>query len=71
MGDRIKILGAFALLGFMGGVIANIGFHTVWPWLAANFPSLFASEIVISGIAGALITTFFVVIWVYLSKPSQ
>ncbi|HDQ05161.1 MAG TPA: hypothetical protein ENN36_00365 [Candidatus Bathyarchaeota archaeon] len=71
MGDRIKILGAFALLGFIGGVIANISFHTVWPWLAANFPLLFASEIVISGIAGALITTFFVVIWVYLSRPSQ
>jgi hypothetical protein len=42
----------------------------VWPWLVANFPLLFASEIVISGVAGALITTFFVVIWVYLSKPS-
>jgi hypothetical protein len=71
MSDRIKILGVFALLGFVGGVIANIGFHTVWPWLVANFPLLFASEIVISGIAGALITTFFVVIWVYLSKPSS
>jgi len=70
MGDRIKILGAFAVLGFMGGIIANVGFHTVWPWLAANIPSLFASEVLISGIAGALITTFFVVIWVYLSRPS-
>jgi hypothetical protein len=71
MSDRIKILGVFALLGFLGGVLANIAFHTVWPWLIANFPLLFASEIVISGIAGALITTFFVVIWVYLSRPSQ
>jgi hypothetical protein len=37
----------------------------------ANFPLLFASEVFISGIAGAMITTFFVVIWVYLSKPSS
>jgi len=70
MAERIKILGVFALLGFVGGVLANIGFHTVWPWLLANFPLIFSAEWVISGMAGALITTFFVVIWVYLSKPS-
>jgi cytochrome bd-type quinol oxidase subunit 1 len=70
MSDRIKILGVFALLGFVGGVLANVSFHTVWPWLLANFPLIFSAEWVISGMAGALITTFFVVIWVYLSKPS-
>ena len=71
MNDRLKILGVFAILGFIGGVIANISFHTVWPWLVANFSLIFATEYVISGIAGALITTLFVVIWVYLSKPSS
>ena len=71
MNDRLKILGTFAVLGFVGGVIANVGFHTVWPWLAANFPLLFSSEWVISGIAGALITTCFVVIWVSLSRSSE
>jgi hypothetical protein len=71
MNDRLKILGTFAVLGFVGGVLANVGFHTVWPWLAANFPLLFSSEWVLSGIAGALITTFFVVIWVYLSRSSE
>jgi hypothetical protein len=68
MSDRIKILGIFALLGFVGGVVANVGFHTVWPWLVANLPYLFTAEWVVSGIAGALITTCFVVIWVYLSS---
>jgi hypothetical protein len=72
MGERIKILGAFALLGFIGGIAANLGYHTVWPWLVSTFPLIFASaEWIISGIAGALITTFFVVIWVYLSRPSE
>jgi hypothetical protein len=70
MNDRVKILGVFAMLGFIGGIVANIGYHTVWPWLLATFPLLFSTEWVISGMAGALITTFFVVIWVYLSKPS-
>jgi len=71
MGDRIKILGLFAVLGFIGGVLANVLFHTVWPWLMASLPFIFSAEWVISGIAGALITTFFVVIWVYLSRPQE
>ena len=71
MSDRIKILGVFAILGFLGGIAANIGSHTVWPWLLVNFPLIFSAEWVISGIAGALITTFFVVIWVYLSRPTE
>ena len=71
MSDRIKILGLFAVLGFIGGVLANVLFHTVWPWLMASLPFIFSAEWVISGIAGALITTFFVVIWVYLSRPQE
>ena len=72
MAERIKILGAFALLGFIGGMAANLGYHTVWPWLVSTFPLLFQSaEWIISGAAGALITTFFVVIWVYLSRPQE
>ena len=72
MSERIKVLSAFALLGFLGGIAANIGAKTVWPWLVASFPLIFASaEWIISGIAGALITTFFVVIWVYLSNNSD
>lgn len=71
MSERLKILGIFAILGFMGGVLANIGYYTVWPWLVVNFPIILSAEWVISGIVGALITTFFVVIWAYLSKSSQ
>ncbi|MDH5389770.1 MAG: hypothetical protein OEX10_01265 [Candidatus Bathyarchaeota archaeon] len=71
MGDRLKTLGIFALLGFVGGVSANVIYHTVWPWLLAVFPSIFTAEWVLSGIAGALITTCLVVIWVYLSRPTE
>jgi len=70
MNDRLRILGIFALLGFLGGVVANILYHTVLPWLLATFPSILTAEWVLSGIAGSLITTFLVVIWVYLSGPS-
>jgi len=71
MGNRLKILGIFALLGFIGGVSANMIYHTVWPWFLAVFPSILTAEWVLSGIAGALITTCLVVIWVYLSRPTE
>ena len=71
MGDRLKILGTFALLGFIGGVLANVIYHTVWPWLLAVFPVILTAEWVLSGIAGALITTCLVVIWVYLSGSTE
>jgi len=70
MNERLKVLGIFALLGFIGGVLANVLYHTVWPWLLTTFPSILTAEWVLSGIAGSLITTFMVVIWVYLSGPS-
>jgi hypothetical protein len=71
MSSRLKILGTFALLGFIGGVLANLLYHTLWPWLLAVFPSIFTAEWVLSGIAGALITSCLVVIWVYLSGPTE
>jgi hypothetical protein len=71
MGDRLKILGIFAVLGFVGGVSANVLYHVVWPWLLTVFPSILTAEWVMSGIAGALITTCLVVVWVYLSRPSE
>lgn len=72
MSDRLKILGMFAVLGFIGGVSANILYHTLWPWFLEVFPTIFHAEWVLSGIAGALITSFMVVIWVYLSgSPAE
>ena len=71
MGDRLKILGIFAVLGFVGGVLANVLYHTLWPWFLAVFPSILSAEVVLSGIAGALITSCLVVIWVYLSGSTE
>jgi len=59
------------MLGFIGGVLANVLYHTLWPWLLEVFPTVLTAEWILSGIAGALITTFMVVIWVYLSQPTE
>ena len=71
MNGRLKVLGIFAVLGFIGGVLANVLYHTLWPWLLEVFPTIFHAEWILSGIAGALITTFMVIIWVYLSQPTE
>ena len=71
MNGRLKILGIFAVLGFVGGVLANVLYHTLWPWLLAVFPAIFTAEWIMSGIAGALITSCLIIIWVYLSGPTD
>lgn len=71
MSERIKVLGTFAVLGFIAGIAANLLYHTVWPWLLAVFPEIFHVEWVVSGIAGALLTIIMLVLWVYLSGSRQ
>jgi len=71
MGGRIKILGSFALLGFIAGVAANFAYHRVFPVLLAIFPGILLAEWVLSGIAGAFLTLLMVVLWVYLGRREK
>lgn len=66
MSERIKILGLFALLGFVAGVAANFAYYRVFPLLLAIFPGILLAEWVLSGIAGAFLTVLMVVLWAYL-----
>jgi len=71
MGERIKILGIFAILGFVAGILANFVYHTVWPTILAVFPQILQAEWVVSGFAGALLTMLLLVLWAYLSQPRK
>jgi len=71
MGERIKIIGSFALLGFILGVAANIAYYTVVPVLVKMFPELLKAEWILSGFAGAIMTVLLVVLWVYVSRPTR
>jgi len=71
MSERIKILGIFAILGFMAGILANFAYHTVLPTILAIFPEMLQAEWMLSGFAGALLTMIVLVLWAYLSGPRK
>ena len=71
MSERIKVLGTFALLGFVAGIAANLLYHTAWPWLLKAFPTILQVEWMVSGLVGALLTIIMLVLWVYLSRSQE
>jgi chromate transport protein ChrA len=68
MSERIRILGMFAILGFIAGVIANFTYHYVLPVIFTIFPEVLSVEWVLSGLAGAILTICIMLAWAYASK---
>jgi len=72
MGDRIRIFGIIALLGFMAGVIAQLAATYFIPWMIAILPMLGGlSSFMISGLAGAVLTMGLVGAWAYLTGSRE
>jgi len=71
MGDRLKVFGIVALLGFMAGVIAQLTADYVIPWLMTVLPALINIKWVVSGFAGACLTLALVTAWAYMTRRKQ
>jgi hypothetical protein len=71
MGDRLRIFGIVALLGFMAGVIAQLTADYVIPWLMTVLPALINIKWVVSGFAGACLTLVLVTAWAYMTRRKQ
>jgi len=71
MGDRLKMIVTFALLGFAAGIFANFTGKFVIPWLSTFVLPTIGIDWVLSGVAGALITIGLVTAWAYMSGPEQ
>ena len=71
MGDRIKMIVTFALLGFVAGIVANFSGKYVIPWLITFVLPMIGVDWILSGVAGALITIGLVTAWAYMSGPEQ
>jgi hypothetical protein len=68
MGDRLKIFGIVALLGFLAGVIAQLTAVFVIPWIIAIIPALGGlTSYMVAGVAGAVLTVGLVSAWAYLT----
>ena len=68
MGDRVKVFGVIAILGFMAGVIAQLTADYVIPWLMTVLPALINIKWVVSGFAGACLTLVLVTVWAYFTR---
>ena len=69
--SRIKILGLFALLGFIAGIAVNAAYHEIFPILLKIYPEILQTEWILSGLAGSLLATIMVVLWANLGRPSE
>jgi uncharacterized membrane protein YedE/YeeE len=67
MGERLKIFGIVALLGFMAGVIAQLTADYAIPWLMDVIPALMQIRFLVSGLAGAVLTIALVTVWAYFT----
>jgi hypothetical protein len=67
MGERLRIFGLVAVLGFMAGVIAQLTADYIIPWLMVVLPALVQIRFVVSGFAGATLTLVLVSIWAYFT----
>ena len=65
MGERLRIFGLVAVLGFMAGVIAQLTADYIIPWLMVVLPALVQIRFVVSGFAGAALTLVLVSAWAY------
>ena len=67
MGERLKVFGIVALLGFMAGVVVQLTADYFIPWLMVVLPALVQVRFVVSGLAGAALTIVLVSLWAYFS----
>jgi hypothetical protein len=71
MSARTRVIGFFAMLGFMGGIIANLTSGWVIPKLIEVFPQLLKADWLFWGFAGALLAMAIPVVWAYISTPRE
>jgi hypothetical protein len=71
MGERMKVFGLVAVLGFMAGIIADLSAEYVIPWLVTILPVFLSARYILSGLAGACLTLVLVSVWAYITGPSE
>jgi uncharacterized membrane protein YedE/YeeE len=71
MGERLKVFGLVALLGFIAGIIAQLTADYVIPALLVILPELVQIKFLVSGFAGACLTVLLVSVWAYITGSTE
>ncbi|MBM3292494.1 hypothetical protein FJY84_07425 [Candidatus Bathyarchaeota archaeon] len=67
MAGRWTVFAVFAVLGFVGGILANWAYKQLFPILLKMFPDIFTAEWLLSGFGGSILTLLIVIIWASFS----
>jgi len=67
MAGRWTVFAVLAVLGFVGGILANWAYMYMLPILLAWFPNFFTAQWFLSGLVGMVLTLLIVVVWASLS----
>ena len=68
MAGKWSVFAVFAILGFVGGIMANVAGKVIIPKLIELYPELFKNlDWLLSGFGGAVITILILVIWASFS----
>ena len=70
MSERLKILGIFAVLGFVAGILANVAYDTVVPAILAALPNV-SGKWIVSGFTGMVLTLLVLSVWAYFSGKQR
>jgi len=70
MSERLKILGIFAVLGFIAGILANVAYDVVIPAILAALPNI-SGKWVVSGFTGMILTLLVLAVWAYFSQKPR
>jgi phosphotransferase system glucose/maltose/N-acetylglucosamine-specific IIC component len=70
MSERLKILGIFAVLGFIAGILANVAYDVVVPAILAALPNI-SGKWVVSGFTGMILTLLVLAVWAYFSQKPR
>jgi len=68
MSQRVKIMGSFALLGFLMGIAAYLAYNWVIPILIEIFPQILSMGWLLWGFVGALLSETMLLLWASFPK---
>ncbi len=66
MAGRLTVLLVFAVLGFVGGIVARMVYTPLSQWILLMWPN-FGLDWILSGAAGTVLTLMIVVVWASFS----
>jgi predicted lysophospholipase L1 biosynthesis ABC-type transport system permease subunit len=66
MAGRMTVLVVFAILGFVGGIVAKLVYSPLSAWILQMWPN-FGLDWILSGAAGTVLTLLIVVVWASFS----